>query len=421
MLLETLLTLAGPDTTVILLSDHGFHSGELRPADEPGIHEGAPLWHRPYGILAMSGPGILRDERVYGTTLLDITPTILTLFGLPVGKDMDGKVILSAFEQVPKVETVDSWESIEGESGMHSPSARADPFEAQEALRQLAELGYINLPQGEVGAQIDVVVSESKYNLACSLLGSGQHAQAVPILRELIAEKLDDDRFGLALAAAMVQADQFAEARQILERLRPRMADHESWNLCYARVLLAEGHVADALARLNHAATLAASAGIQTEIGRILESSGQLAEAQRAYERALDIDSDFAIAHCGLGVIAVLQDGTQVPVSVVYRKGLKRDGSAPTLIDAYGSYGINSNPYFAPRYIAWLEHGGVWATAHVRGGGEFGREWHEAGRLLTKPNTWGDLIAAGEKLVADKWTSASKLAIRGGSAGGITV
>jgi prolyl oligopeptidase len=120
-------------------------------------------------------------------------------------------------------------------------------------------------------------------------------------------------------------------------------------------------------------------------------------------------------------IFATAKDGTRVPVSVVYRKGMKRDGSAPALIDAYGSYGITSDAYFGPRFIAWLEQGGVWATAHVRGGGEFGREWHEGGRLLTKPNTWGDLIAAAEQLIADNWTSAAKLAIRGGSAGGITV
>jgi len=120
-------------------------------------------------------------------------------------------------------------------------------------------------------------------------------------------------------------------------------------------------------------------------------------------------------------LFATAKDGTKVPVSVVYRKGMKRDGSAPALLDAYGSYGINSDAYFGPRFIAWLEQGGVWATAHVRGGGEFGREWHEGGRLLTKHNTWGDLIAAAEQLIADQWTSAAKLAIRGGSAGGITV
>lgn len=120
-------------------------------------------------------------------------------------------------------------------------------------------------------------------------------------------------------------------------------------------------------------------------------------------------------------LFATTKDGTRIPVSVVYKKGTPRDGSAPTMIDAYGSYAISSDPYFAARFIAWTERGGVWATAHVRGGGEYGREWHEAGRLLNKPNTWRDLIAAAELLIAERWTSPGKLSIRGGSAGGITV
>jgi len=120
-------------------------------------------------------------------------------------------------------------------------------------------------------------------------------------------------------------------------------------------------------------------------------------------------------------LFATAKDGTKVPVSVVYRKDLKRDGSAPALLDAYGSYGSTSFAVFLTRFIALLEKGGVWATAHVRGGGEYGREWHEGGRLLTKYNTWGDMIAAAEQLITDKWTSSAKLAIRGLSAGGITV
>lgn len=120
-------------------------------------------------------------------------------------------------------------------------------------------------------------------------------------------------------------------------------------------------------------------------------------------------------------VLAKAKDGVTVPLSIVFKKGIKRDGSAPTLMQAYGSYGINQDPVFLPRMIAWLERGGVWAVAHVRGGGERGREWHEAGRLLTKPNTWNDFIACAEYLIAEKWTSAAKLAINGGSAGGITM
>ena len=147
-----------------------------------------------------------------------------------------------------------------------------------------------------------------------------------------------------------------------------------------------------------------------------VSASGALTDTKLATKPDIDVSP-----YESTRIFATAKDGTEIPVSVVYRKGMKRDGSAPALIDAYGSYGITSDAYFGPRFIAWLEKGGVWATAHVRGGGEFGREWHEGGRLLTKHNTWDDLIAAAEKLIADNWTSAAKLAIRGGSAGGITV
>ncbi|HXY01121.1 MAG TPA: prolyl oligopeptidase family serine peptidase [Candidatus Limnocylindrales bacterium] len=114
-------------------------------------------------------------------------------------------------------------------------------------------------------------------------------------------------------------------------------------------------------------------------------------------------------------------DGTMVPLSVVYKKGLKLDGKNPTLLEGYGSYGITLDPYFDARLIAWYEQGGVFAVAHVRGGGEYGEDWHLAGKLLTKPNTWRDFIAAAEYLIAQKYTDTPHLAIEGGSAGGITI
>jgi len=114
-------------------------------------------------------------------------------------------------------------------------------------------------------------------------------------------------------------------------------------------------------------------------------------------------------------------DGTDVPVSIVYPKDVRRDGQAPLLLDAYGAYGISQQPSFSPTILAWLERGGVFAVAHVRGGGEFGKAWHDAGRLASKPNTWLDLIAAAEGLVRERWTSPAHLAIMGGSAGGIAV
>jgi prolyl oligopeptidase len=114
-------------------------------------------------------------------------------------------------------------------------------------------------------------------------------------------------------------------------------------------------------------------------------------------------------------------DGTQIPVSILSRADVKRDGSNPTVLYGYGSYGITENPGFNPRLLAWLERGGVYVYAHVRGGGIFGTEWHLAGQKANKPNTWRDGIAVAQWLVDQKYTSPQRLAIFGGSAGGIFV
>lgn len=115
------------------------------------------------------------------------------------------------------------------------------------------------------------------------------------------------------------------------------------------------------------------------------------------------------------------RDGTRVPLSIVARKGLPRDGRNPTLVEAYGSYQISINPFFSRRALAFLERGGVLVIAHVRGGGEYGRRWWKGGQKLSKPNTWRDLIAGCEHLVRQGWASPRTLVIQGGSAGGITV
>ncbi len=120
-------------------------------------------------------------------------------------------------------------------------------------------------------------------------------------------------------------------------------------------------------------------------------------------------------------VFATAADGVKIPLSIVYRKGLVRDGSAPLMLDAYGSYGITEDPAFLARWLTLLDLGGVFAVAHVRGGGELGEDWHLAGKKLTKPNTWRDMIAAAHYLIDARYTSSAKLGILGGSAGGITV
>lgn len=114
-------------------------------------------------------------------------------------------------------------------------------------------------------------------------------------------------------------------------------------------------------------------------------------------------------------------DGVEVPLSIIARKDLALDGRHPTLLYGYGAYGTTEDPGWSPRLLAWLERGGVYAIAHVRGGGAFGEDWHRAGMKATKPNTWLDGIAAAQWLIDNHYTSPPRLAVQGGSAGGIFV
>jgi prolyl oligopeptidase len=115
------------------------------------------------------------------------------------------------------------------------------------------------------------------------------------------------------------------------------------------------------------------------------------------------------------------KDGTKVPIFLTYKKGLKLDGQNPTLLYGYGGFNISLTPYFAPSYVLWMEMGGIYAQATLRGGGEYGEAWHEAGMKTKKQNVFDDFIGAAQWLIANKYTSTPKLAIEGGSNGGLLV
>ena len=222
-MLGTLLHLAGEETTVILMSDHGFHPDDMRLHRIPREPAGPAAEHRQFGIFAAKGPGIRQGQHVFGTDLLDICPTLLDLFGLPMGKDMDGKVITDIYENPPaSLTNIPSWDAVSGDHGMHPPNRQISADDSKAALQQLVALGYIQQPDANQSKALDQTVRELDYNLAQSYLDGGIYTEAVTILERLYAKWPLEHRFGFKLATCYQAQDRPAELRQLVSTLIER-------------------------------------------------------------------------------------------------------------------------------------------------------------------------------------------------------
>ncbi|MBV9186542.1 MAG: S9 family peptidase, partial [Acidobacteria bacterium] len=136
-------------------------------------------------------------------------------------------------------------------------------------------------------------------------------------------------------------------------------------------------------------------------------------------KKRVDVPNYDASQFASERIYATASDGTKIPLSIVYKKPLVRDGKRPMLLYAYGSYGSPTWPGFSSNRLTLLDRGVIYAIAHIRGGGELGEPWREAGRMMVKRNTFTDFTDAAEHLINEKYTSKDRLVIQGGSAGGL--
>lgn len=218
-LLGKLLAVIPEDTYVMIVSDHGFHSDHLRPNHIPNEPAGPAIEHRDVGFFCFKGPGIKADQRIYGASLLDVTPTLLYSMNLPVGLDMDGKPLVNAFEKPHQIQTIPSWDEVEGEDGSHPEEMRLNSQESTESLKQLVELGYIE----EQGKDMQQNVLRSKreldFNLAQSYMDAHYYLDALRILNELLEHHCDELRYYQLKTRALLAIQKTDEAEQCLRTL----------------------------------------------------------------------------------------------------------------------------------------------------------------------------------------------------------
>lgn len=304
-MLGTLLAKAGCDATVILLSDHGFHPDHLRPSSIPNIPAGPAVEHRNLGVLAIEGPGIARNNLLRGASLVDIAPTVLTLFGLPVGEDMDGKVISEAFVQPPSAKFIPSWEDVPGDDGSHPSHTRLEPVAAREALERMIALGYVARPDENREAAVKKTIRELRYNLGEAYQDAARHAEARQIFAGLWAEEPTEQRFAVRLFASCQALGLPAEMRQIVEQMEKRRTWFDSSPLgdfLTAQLLIAEQRYDEALGALERLteAQFAEMPVMLVSLADLYRRLRRWRDAQNVYEKALTIDSDNVQAHLGL-------------------------------------------------------------------------------------------------------------------------
>lgn len=321
MMLQRTLEMIDENTTVILLSDHGFYSDHQRPISIPKEPSGPAVEHSPYGIFVISGPGIKKNHSISGASIIDITPTILYHAGLPVGQDMEGKVLYSCFENAVAAQFIDSWENVPGDTGQHDPLLREDPWAAQEALQQLVELGYIEALDDDKLQQVEKCKRENQYYIARNMINGGRIIPAIDILQQIYSES-KILRYGQRLAFAYLNRKMYLKCSDLIQELKEifrtenqkKIEDNDSFGnkefeepmyfeYIEGLLLLAMNKPRQALPILENVQKRNPNnAQVAISIAKIHSLRKNFNAAEKQYITALALDERSTAAHYGLGI-----------------------------------------------------------------------------------------------------------------------
>jgi predicted AlkP superfamily phosphohydrolase/phosphomutase/tetratricopeptide (TPR) repeat protein len=300
MMLGRVLDLIDENTTVVVMSDHGFESGDKRILKMPKINAAPALDHRQFGIFAACGPNIKKNEKIFGLGLIDVAPTILHHFDLPIGKDMDGKVMLDIFKAPKKPSFIESWEKVPGDFGELKEERDAENFTNEEAMEQLIELGYVERPDEKIETAIHKTKCDLKHNLARVYLGKKDYEKAKVLLLELITEKkpIDPAPYYMDLINLCIKQKSYEEAEKYFEEFKT-IKSEVKYNTYFieADILLGKGQIKKALKVLEVANEKRNNAELWFKIGNAKFLLQEFEGAQNAFERAIGMEQDKAKYH----------------------------------------------------------------------------------------------------------------------------
>lgn len=299
MMLGRWLELADEDTYVIVMSDHGFHSDHLRKKELPKEPAAIAREHNHFGMIAMKGPGLKKDERIYGASLLDIAPTLLSIYGLPVAQDMDGKVLTDIYEVQPELTSIESYDTEDTSFNVKT----LQQTDSDEMMQQLADLGYIDAPNSNSPEAVQRTLDENNYYLARSYADAGKFEEAMLIMDKLTEIYPKNHRYLIKLAQISLNTYNVQKLDSTIEKLdKIFQKENVALKMLKGKSAFLKNNYKEALSVFQSIKDHETNDYIAFQLGNIYLKLGNFKEAIVAFNQNLAADKQNNNAFFGLGL-----------------------------------------------------------------------------------------------------------------------